>query len=666
MSFILDLLDGNSSVGVTGSRIPLVWSADYKESLQRLLSVNAGPERSPEQAVAHSFLLCADGRFADAEDAIIGRLRKSTPIPQQDENVFSGFVSELFVSQRFDLVKAALRDRHGFSDDFDLEVRSDGPGLNCVRWEISGSGRSKFIFDAKAFENDNTRVEILAFHWGFPLYANYLRQADRESGLVVINQADTGAQPGLAWCDNRPDRFLVPDCIFVPTHGYRHARQVFKDRHIAWHDRIPIAFWRGASTGIPSSPGEWRSLERIQLCEIARSHQHKGFLDVGISSVVQFDDPAVAHEIQAAGLMRERVPWEEWGRYKYHIDIDGNSSPWSNLFQRLLTGSPVLKVESSRGLLQWYYDRLIPWYNYVPIAPDMSDLIDKIDWLMRNDTSAELIGQRGRELADRLSYEAELERSIPVISSAFRYLAGATDGIGPYGRSSDPKPHPCAASETPIRNPEEIGMPTANDDLLQRYLTEHETYALHLGCGTNIKPGWLNTDIGAASEQVFVMDAGAAFPLPTSTFHYAYTEHMIEHIPYGSGLQMLREIFRILRPGGTLRVVTPSIGFLINLFSRDRTALEDSYLEQQLGNFPEIPAVLPGFWFNIFVRHWGHQFIYDRETLRLALQIAGFAQIEECAILQSKHEILCNLENVSRMPDGFLALESMVFEATKH
>lgn len=165
---------------------------------------------------------------------------------------------------------------------------------------------------------------------------------------------------------------------------------------------------------------------------------HTPLFDVGFSSVAQFDEPRVAEEIRNAGLMRRFVSWQEWDLYKYHIVIDGNSSPWSNLFQQLLTGSPILRIESSRGLEQWFYDELIPWHNYVPVAPDMSDLVDKVKWLNRNDGVAEAIGRRGLELANRLSYAREMTRSVPVISAAFRYFNGRSGDSGPFGR---PLPH---------------------------------------------------------------------------------------------------------------------------------------------------------------------------------------------------------------------------------
>jgi hypothetical protein len=73
---------------------------------------------------------------------------------------------------------------------------------------------------------------------------------------------------------------------------------------------------------------------------------------------------------------------------KYQIDIDGNSSSWPGLFQRLLSGDTVLKVTSNKGWRQWYYDDLLPWENFVPVASDLSDLVEIVDWLVGHDELA--------------------------------------------------------------------------------------------------------------------------------------------------------------------------------------------------------------------------------------------------------------------------------------
>ena len=206
--------------------------------------------------------------------------------------------------------------------------------------------------------------------------------------------------------------------------------------------------------------------------------------------------------------------------------------------------------------------------------------------------------------------------------------------------------------------------------IVASYLSAPGPHRLEIGAGSNVKPGWLAADIGDVANvhgrHAIKMDASKPFPLPGERFDFIYCEHMIEHISFASGQLMLKECYRVLKTGGTIRVATPSLGFLVRIMSTDRSLLEQQYLEWSVKRFvPDAPAVTTAFFLNTFVRAWGHTFIYDHETLRLAMSRAGFTKITEFPIGRSDQQALSGLENEGRMPPGFLALESMIFEGTR-
>ena len=37
---------------------------------------------------------------------------------------------------------------------------------------------------------------------------------------------------------------------------------------------------------------------------------------------------------------------------------------------------------------EWYYDALVPFVHYIPIALDLSDLCEKLEWMKANQTAA--------------------------------------------------------------------------------------------------------------------------------------------------------------------------------------------------------------------------------------------------------------------------------------
>jgi predicted SAM-dependent methyltransferase len=165
---------------------------------------------------------------------------------------------------------------------------------------------------------------------------------------------------------------------------------------------------------------------------------------------------------------------------------------------------------------------------------------------------------------------------------------------------------------------------------ISSYLAEHADRKLQLGAGGHPLAGWLNTDLhdyGRPDELVY-LDVRKPFPLPDASFEVVYSEHMLEHLSYADGQHCLRESFRVLRPGGKIRIATPSLERLADLY--DEGDLQERYLSWAAKMLdPELRAPLPGAVLNNFFRSWGHRFIYDPQTLRHALGEAGFVDVQE-------------------------------------
>lgn len=193
--------------------------------------------------------------------------------------------------------------------------------------------------------------------------------------------------------------------------------------------------------------------------------------------------------------------------------------------------------------------------------------------------------------------------------------------------------------------------------LIERYLAEHEERKLQLGSADEVLSGWLNTDLhGYGRSEVVYLDVRRPFPLPNGSFELVYSEHMIEHLTYAEGQHCLRECLRVLRPGGTIRVATPSLERLAALY--DGGAVSERYVRWAVDTLePEIDAPLPGVVVNNFFRSWGHCFVYDPETLRHALLEAGFVDVEEVPL----GELERHLANIPE----FRELETFALEARR-
>lgn len=233
-------------------------------------------------------------------------------------------------------------------------------------------------------------------------------------GVVMLEIGDYPSAGGLSFCAADKDAILLPDTDFLSTRGYENFVDDIQSAP-PWRQRSDLCFWRGSSTGLITD--DWRSLPRIRLCAIAS--KRPDLFDVGVTNVVQFEpQDEIERELMELGYLKPATPATDFARYRYTIDIDGNSNAWSSLFRKLLTGSPVLKVASPHGFRQWYYDALEPMKNFVPVADDLTDLVEKADWLHNNPSRAEEIGQAGRALALSLTFDKEFAQAAQRISAA--------------------------------------------------------------------------------------------------------------------------------------------------------------------------------------------------------------------------------------------------------
>jgi predicted SAM-dependent methyltransferase len=203
--------------------------------------------------------------------------------------------------------------------------------------------------------------------------------------------------------------------------------------------------------------------------------------------------------------------------------------------------------------------------------------------------------------------------------------------------------------------------------LAKKYFKSHEILKLQLGCGPSPLPHWLNTDIDIAlSKEALFLNAAKKFPFDDCKFSYVYSEHLIEHLEYDKGLHLVQECYRVIKPGGKLRVATPDLNFLIELYQEDKTELQKRYIVWAVKRFSDFGVYSDTFVVNNFFRLWDHKFIYDFKTLKQVLEKSGFTNITECRVGESDDENLQNLESHAReIGDEFNRLESLVIEATK-
>ena len=297
-------------------------------------------------------------------------------------------------------------------------INADLPNdVSLVRCSIGENGTLSFSFPQTWLDRrDSDPVRDLVFErWKavLPVFEAYMTTG-RISGSVVISLGDEAHAKGLAFCGRTRDTLLIPDPYFLRSLGYDDLRRWIAERAPQFEQRKPVALWRGSSTGYREDGG-LLDLGRVKLCRLGKRLEAADLLDVGLTSLVQLKNEAEGHQLRALGLMAEFVAPDRLTEWMFHIDVDGNTNSWPGLFQKLLSGSLVFKIKSACSWRQWYYDRLVPHVNFVPIASDLSDLVETVTYYRENVPKAKEIAENGRSLANAMTYGAEVARAMRVI-----------------------------------------------------------------------------------------------------------------------------------------------------------------------------------------------------------------------------------------------------------
>ena len=82
---------------------------------------------------------------------------------------------------------------------------------------------------------------------------------------------------------------------------------------------------------------------------------------------------------------------------------------------------------------------------------------------------------------------------------------------------------------------------------------------LNLACGGKFHKAWVNVDMMIMDPSVIKCDLLKGINFPDNTFSVVYHSQFIEHLNYDQGFSFMQECYRVLQPGGIIRVVTPDL-----------------------------------------------------------------------------------------------------------
>ncbi len=179
-----------------------------------------------------------------------------------------------------------------------------------------------------------------------------------------------------------------------------------------------------------------------------------------------------------------------------------------------------------------------------------------------------------------------------------------------------------------------------------------QNLCVNLGCGYRPMKDWINVDQARGPDVQVVWDLRRGLPFQDGSCAVIFSEHVIEHVPKEDAERLLAECYRVLANGGVLRLSTPDAGRFMRSYAGDQKFLRDPA-------FGELPGTAMDR-VNQMMREYGqHLWVYDVESLSLALERAGFSRVVEQEVGQSLVPKMQGIDSEDR------AFESLYVEAVR-
>jgi ubiquinone/menaquinone biosynthesis C-methylase UbiE len=166
------------------------------------------------------------------------------------------------------------------------------------------------------------------------------------------------------------------------------------------------------------------------------------------------------------------------------------------------------------------------------------------------------------------------------------------------------------------------------------------------------------------SKDVIVHDVRKRLPFPDDYFNAIYASHFLEHLYLKEAKEFLNECYRILAPGGIIRLVVPDLHSIVMEYLEEKASdtssknCEETSAADRLCSRLAMRPVAP-FKDNILYRFYtafkdfhSHKWSYDSESLIMHLHAAGFSQIFQKQFLDSLIPDIKEVERENRIMNG--------------
>lgn len=204
------------------------------------------------------------------------------------------------------------------------------------------------------------------------------------------------------------------------------------------------------------------------------------------------------------------------------------------------------------------------------------------------------------------------------------------------------------------------------------------------GCGKSAPEEWINFDVSPTLRiqrlpvlgPLLRKNLNTEFPINVrygdivrglpginpDTCHGIYCSHVLEHLSLEDFYKALQNTYDLLKLGGIFRCVLPDLEYYIEAYREQQKEMNPEashlFIKGIHMGAEERPRNLKDF-LVAFFGNSRHLWMWDRLSLKVALDKAGFSSVRECRFNDSSDEMFKKVESIGRFRNA------VAFEAVK-